>query len=106
MQLNGSYHGILQGTQEGFYYKINDYNYLSQLNKPSFIQSKFHCILHNQNHQYWECLYKVKLQALIKNKRKVVVVEKSTSTQNVVVNMVVIVTTQNKSILKQPVFKD
>jgi hypothetical protein len=106
MQLNGSYHGILQGTQEGFYYKINDYNYLSQLNKPSFIQSKFHCILHNQNHQYWECLCKIKIQALIKNKIKVVAIEKSTLTQNVVVNMVVIVTTRNKSILKQLVFKD
>jgi hypothetical protein len=87
MHLNGSYNGILQGTQEGLDYKINDYKYLSQLNKPSFIQSKFPCILHNQNHRYWECLYTVKVQASIKNKAKVVVIEKFTSTQNLAVNM-------------------
>lgn len=65
------------------------HNWTSHISyNPNFLVSFITKII-----KYWKCLYKIKVEALIKNKTKVVATKKSTLTQNVVVNMVVIVTT-------------
>lgn len=80
-EIERSYNGILQGTQEVLYYRINDYSCGDFVTtKQAQVQSKFPSSFCNQNHWSWECPYKTIVQALIKNKAKVAMTNKYTST--------------------------
>jgi hypothetical protein len=78
MQLNG--HTMEYCKEPKKYYTIKSMIIvvviLSQLSKPSPVQSKFPCSFCNQDHWSWECPYKTIVQALIKNKAKAAMTKK------------------------------